>query len=120
MVSISSMFGMAQPVMLAFPFERPLFLREYSTGTYSAAAYFLSKVIIELPLTFIQTIVQYILAYFLMDLQGNFIYLVLASWGLGAASCSVAVILGCSVSDVKSVSEFAPLLFVRKSILRIK
>lgn len=30
---ISAMFGTAQPTMLLFPFERPLFLREYSTGT---------------------------------------------------------------------------------------
>ncbi len=33
MVLISSMFGAAQPTMLQFPFERPMFLREYSTGT---------------------------------------------------------------------------------------
>ncbi len=33
MILISSMFGSAQPVMLSFPFERPMFLREYSTGT---------------------------------------------------------------------------------------
>jgi hypothetical protein len=29
MVTISSMFGSAQPVMLMFPFERPMFMREY-------------------------------------------------------------------------------------------
>jgi hypothetical protein len=33
MTTIASMFGSAQPVMLAFPYERPLFMREYSTGT---------------------------------------------------------------------------------------
>lgn len=33
MVMISGMFGSAQPIMLSFPFERPMFLREYSTGT---------------------------------------------------------------------------------------
>lgn len=33
MVSISSMFGSAQPIMLALPVERPMFLREYATGT---------------------------------------------------------------------------------------
>jgi ABC-type multidrug transport system ATPase subunit len=33
MILISSMFGSAQPVMLSFPFERPMFLREFSTGT---------------------------------------------------------------------------------------
>lgn len=32
-VTVSSMFQSAQPVMLALPFERPLFLREYTTGT---------------------------------------------------------------------------------------
>ena len=33
MVTISSMFGCAQPAMLEFPFERPMFMREYVTGT---------------------------------------------------------------------------------------
>jgi hypothetical protein len=33
MVMISGMFGAAQPIMLSFPFERPMFLREYTTGT---------------------------------------------------------------------------------------
>ena len=32
MIIINAMFGVAQPVLLQFPFERPLFLREYSTG----------------------------------------------------------------------------------------
>jgi hypothetical protein len=35
MVLISSMFGPAQSVMLAFPFERPMFLREFATGVYT-------------------------------------------------------------------------------------
>ena len=33
MVAISNMFGAAQPIMLNLPIERPMFLREYSTGT---------------------------------------------------------------------------------------
>lgn len=33
MVLISSMFGSAQPVLISFPYERPMFMREYSTGT---------------------------------------------------------------------------------------
>ena len=31
--AISAMFGSAQPVVLLFPFERPLFVREYANGT---------------------------------------------------------------------------------------
>jgi hypothetical protein len=33
MVAVGAMFGPAQPVMLSFPSERPLFMREYATGT---------------------------------------------------------------------------------------
>jgi ABC-type multidrug transport system permease subunit len=101
-----------QPVMLMFPFERPMFMREYSTGSYSAVAYFLSKAIVELPLAFLQSVVQYLLIYYLVNMQGNWIYLVTTAWGLGIASSSVAVVLGCLVTEVKDVTELAPLLFV--------
>ena len=112
LVTISSMFGASQPVLLSFPFERPLFLREYSTGTYSGIAYFLSKTSLELPLTFVTTLIQFILCYFLIDMQGSFGIIVGANFGLAAASCSVAVFLGCVVNDVKDATELATLLFV--------
>ena len=36
----------------------------------------------------------------------------LTAWGLGVASASMGVFLGCAVTDVKAVAESAPLLFV--------
>ena len=48
----------------------------------------------------------------MINLQGSFITIVLAVFGLSMCSCSVAVALGCSVSNVKDVTELAPLLFV--------
>ena len=48
----------------------------------------------------------------MVNMQGNWIFLVLASWGLGLASSSVAMALGASVPNVKDVTELAPLLFV--------
>lgn len=74
-------------------------------------AYFLCKVALEIPIVFIQMIVGYCVAYFLMDLQGNFIYLVLISWGLGMVSCSIAMGLGCLVPNVKNASELVPLAY---------
>lgn len=112
MVAISSMFGTAQPVMLAFPLERPVFLREYSTGTYSCSAYFLSKGLVEVALAFVQNLVAYALVYPLLELQGDFISLVACAWALGIASSSVAVVLGASVPDVRAVAELAPAVFV--------
>lgn len=110
--SISSMFGSATPIMLAFPFERPMFMREYSTGTYSATAYFLAKLSTEMPLNLLQIGCAYCLAYPMMELNGNWILMVLSNWGLGLASGSMAVLLGCAVSDIKTVTELSPLLFV--------
>jgi len=112
MVMIFCMFGAAQPVALAFPQERPMFLREFTSNTYNAPAYFLSKLMIEAPLSFLQTLVSFILVYFMIGLKGNFIFIVLSAWGLSMCSCSVSVMLGCTVPDVKQIMELAPLLYV--------
>jgi len=37
-------------IVLEFPKERPVFIRERSSGTYSIMAYFLSKQVVELPI----------------------------------------------------------------------
>ena len=44
----------AQPALLAFPEERPVFLREYSTNHYAVGSYFVSRLIVEAVITFIQ------------------------------------------------------------------
>lgn len=112
MVAISSMFGQAQPTLLEFPSERPMFMREYSTGTYASFSYFLSKLSMEAPLSFLQTVVQYLVVYWLIGYHGNFILLVLASWVLGMASSSLSVFLGALIPDPKQAVEMSPLLFV--------
>merc|ERR1712023_85205 len=47
-----------------------------------------------------------------MELNGSWYWLWLTSWALGMASGSMAVLLGCAVSDIKTVTELSPLLFV--------
>merc|ERR1719230_1149586 len=89
-----SPYRKSTPIMLAFPFERPMFMREYSTGTYSATAYFLAKLSTEMPLNLLQIGCAYCLAYPMMELNGNWILMVLSNWGLGLASGSMAVLLG--------------------------
>ena len=42
MTMIGCMFGTAQPIMLAFPFERPMFLREVTTGTCKSLCFLFS------------------------------------------------------------------------------
>jgi ABC-2 type transporter len=58
MVMLMSMFGTAQPALLAFPEERPVFLREYSTNHYNVFSYFLSRLTMEAFITFLQITLQ--------------------------------------------------------------
>lgn len=58
-------------------------------------AYFLSKLILEVPLTFMQSVETMLICFYMLDLQGSFIVMVAAMFALGECSCSVALCLGC-------------------------
>jgi len=112
LVTISTMFGSAQPALLTFPSERPLFLREFSTGTYGLYPYVLSKVVIEAPTLFLQIILQSLCTYFLIGLQGSYILTVLTWFALALATNSTALLVGSIVTDVKQAAEVTPVIFV--------
>jgi ABC-type multidrug transport system ATPase subunit len=112
MLMINAMFGSAQPTLLEFPNERPVFMREYSTGTYSPVTYSLGKILVEIPLLFLQALLQMVIMYNLAGLQGDFIALVGASFGTGITTSSSAALLGCLVTDPKQANEMAPLIMV--------
>jgi ABC-type multidrug transport system permease subunit len=48
-ISAASGFISAQYVILVFPHERPIFLREIGSNMYSVGPYFLGRFIAELP-----------------------------------------------------------------------
>jgi len=111
-VMISSMFGSIQGVLLMFPLERPMLLRERFAGTYSTVAYFLTKTLVDLPLLFLQGVVTFLVTYWLAGFQGNFFYMVVVFFLLGVAANGVALAVGCAVTTAKTIQEVAPLLFV--------
>jgi len=47
-----------------------------------------------------------------MDLKGNFMALVMASWGLSIAGASTALLIGCNIGNAKTVQEVSTLMFV--------
>jgi len=109
---ISTMFGNAQPLLLTFAMERPIFLREHATNMYGTVPYFLAKTIVEMPLTFLTSLETFLIAYWVVGLSGNFFYLVLVGWALGLAAASTALMIGCSVEHAQSAQELSPLVFV--------
>ena len=112
MVIIMAMFGTAEQALLAFPEERPVFLREYSTNHYSVVSYFVSRLTMEAFTTALQCFLQILICYFLIGFQSNFFMLFLNVYVLAMASTALAVMLGCSIEDPKLGSEMLSLLFV--------
>lgn len=112
MVVLMSMFGTAQPALLAFPEERPVFLREYSTNHYSVISYFMSRLTMEAVITALQVLVQCVISYFLISFRSGFGIFYLVVYALAMSSTALAVLLGCSVEDPKLGQEMLPILFV--------
>mmetsp|Transcript_49345 Transcript_49345/g.119678 ORF Transcript_49345/g.119678 Transcript_49345/m.119678 type:complete len:284 (+) Transcript_49345:1733-2584(+) len=94
MVLMMGMFGTAQPALLAFPEERPVFLREYSTNHYSVFSYFLSRLSMEMFVTGLQVLVQVLISYFLINFQSGFAIFWANCYALAMSSTALAVLLG--------------------------
>ena len=57
-------FGSVNNIVLLFPEERPIFLREVNNNMYSPSAYFFGKILSELPSSFILPFVFGCIEYF--------------------------------------------------------
>lgn len=111
-IATGAMFGLAQPTMLSFPQERPIFLREYASGQYGAAPYFLSKVLVEVPKSFAVVLFIYLISFWIIDFQGSFVVLVLVTTLFGLVASSVSLLIGSLASNVQVGVQLTPLLFV--------
>lgn len=111
-VALVAMFSACQPVILTFPLERPVFLREHSSGTYNVLPYYLSKVAVEVPLVFVQSLMTLGLCYMIMCLNGDFWFLLCTMVLLSICSVAVALAISCVVRHPRETGAIGPLIFV--------
>lgn len=88
-ICFSSIVG----VLSVFHAERPVFLREYKAGYYCITAYFLSKLIVEVPYYFIFPYITFLIAYYMIGLNPPF-----SSYLMSATFLAVISIVGLSLS----------------------
>jgi ATP-binding cassette subfamily G (WHITE) protein 1 len=62
-------FNAIQNIILIFPDERPVFLREVNNNMYSVTAYFFGKVIAEIPISIITPVLFGCIVYFSIGLS---------------------------------------------------
>jgi ABC-type multidrug transport system permease subunit len=65
-------FNSIQNIILIFPDERPVFLREVNNNMYSVSAYFFGKVIAELPASVLTPVIYGCIVYFSIGLSTVF------------------------------------------------
>eukprot|EP01060_Flectonema_neradi_P008520 TRINITY_DN1608_c1_g1_i2.p1 TRINITY_DN1608_c1_g1~~TRINITY_DN1608_c1_g1_i2.p1 ORF type:complete len:326 (+),score=36.90 TRINITY_DN1608_c1_g1_i2:911-1888(+) len=111
-IALTCMFQAAQPVLLSFPNQRPVFLRESTSGTYSTFAYVMAKSIVEIPTHMATSVSAVLTSYFLIGLNGTFPYLVLNVALLCYVSASTSLLLACAVTNANTAVNMLPATFV--------
>jgi ABC-type multidrug transport system ATPase subunit/ABC-type multidrug transport system permease subunit len=113
---LANVFSTALPSLMAFPVERPVFLREYSTNHYSVFSYFGSRLFMELFVTGVQVTVSSIITYFLIGYSGAYGYFWSGLYLMACASTALGVFAGCSVENPSVAVEFLPAIFMPQII----
>lgn len=67
-------FNAVQSIILIFPDERPVFLREVNNNMYSVSPYFFAKVVAELPPSIITPVIYGSIVYFAIGLSTQHAY----------------------------------------------
>jgi ABC-type multidrug transport system ATPase subunit/ABC-type multidrug transport system permease subunit len=111
-IGIQSMMLSAQPLILSFPYERPVFIREYSGGMYDVYPYFLSRSVFEIPVIAVQILISVTIAYFMTQLQGNFGIIYAGAFMNGLSAAGLVLAVSATAKTPKEAVEKGPLVFM--------
>ena len=109
---LANVFSTALPSLLAFPAERPVFLREYQTNHYSVLAYFTSRLTMEMIISGVQVTVSSLITYFLCGFTLRYGQFWAALYIMALASTALGVFVGSSVANPATSIEFLPAVFM--------
>jgi ABC-type multidrug transport system permease subunit len=73
-ITMTIAFNSIQNIILIFPDERPVFLREVNNNMYSVSPYFFAKVVAELPASLITPTLFGCITYYAIGLSTVFMY----------------------------------------------
>ena len=115
---ISSFSQVLLPVigsLALFSLERPVIMREVSSGYYEVFGYYLSKMIIEIPLQMIITFITCTIIYWLCLFQKKFkkyiIFIGIIELG-SLCGLSIGTAIATAAKNVNIALQFAPFCFV--------
>lgn len=101
-------------VLVAFPMQRAVFLKEYSGRFYSTLPYYMSKVLIEIPLSVIFPVAWTCAIYYIVNYNNPFVNLVkmcVVAVLLTFASMCLGLTIGAAFNSIDSALNITPLIF---------
>ncbi len=102
--SLNCVFNSIQSLILLFPDERPVFLREQASGMYGVTAYYFAKISSEIPLfvmlpTLLSLITYFALGLNITDSGEHFFMFVFIAISLYIAGGGMGLLIGSAVSN---------------------
>ena len=108
-------FNAIQNVILIFPDERPVFLREVNNNMYGVSPYFWAKVVSEMPFSIMMPTVFGCIVYFsvaLDPLAGRFFMFLLILVLIYNASSGYSLVISATFSDKQLAVTLTPVLII--------
>lgn len=114
-VGIGQIMSALNGVLLTFPLERALLVREYSNGMYSVPSYYLGKMVSTIPFDIFFPILFSCISYFMVGFQGTaeqFFLFLLAIVMTGLTAGSMGLALGCMFPNAEVAVSLAPVVII--------
>ena len=111
-IAFTTMMATANPLVLSFPLDRAVFIREHSSGTYAAIWFFLTKTIIDIPIAVLQVILVLVIDYFMSALVGPFLFIYVGALLNVFAASAMAVAIGAFAETPQAAVEMVQIVFV--------
>lgn len=102
---MSSFMTSASPVVMNFPAERQILLKEEGSKMYSLGAYFLSRNLVELPFTLLFPLLFSLVVYWMVGLAstpGQFFMFFFCNFLVFLSGTSLGMLMGSLIKEVKS------------------
>jgi len=114
-VAVNPLFSGINGPTATFPPERAVYWRENGAGLYSAGAYFISKLIAEIPVNLISPVIFGTVAWWMMglnDAADRFFEFILIEVILTTLGYSIGIVINLSIYDPGIVQRVQPLILL--------
>ena len=111
-VLLASLFGDVEGVAAAIPMTRSRFLEEHRSNLYGSLMFFVSQIIVEIPISLITNFVHLLATYWMVGLRGNFFYWWLNLFAVTVCTNSVGWLISSLSKSTLTAMQFLPVVFL--------